>query len=373
MSTEAAPAERDPNGPAPAGREPYGLAPAIRRTLFDGFLFAYVAIFFVVAIARPGEDRLMRMGENARLFFGLWAIGAAVAAALARSGTRTLGHNVFAPPHRRFSGEAPKPWYVTFYGAQALAALGATFALGIAIVDVNILRLVDPDAFPAAMNLFAALARPDWSILPKAILKIIETIYIAFMATIFATPVAFVLSFLAARNIMANGNGEEGSRLGYGIYMLMRAGFNAFRAIEPILWAIIFSVWVGFGAFAGMLALMIHSVASLAKQYSEIVETVSEGPIEGIRSTGATRLQAIWFAVVPQVTMPFISYTIDRWDINVRMATIIGFVGGGGIGVMLLEYQGQARWQQVGCIVVVIAFVVWVMDALSAHIRNALK
>ena len=163
------------------------------------------------------------------------------------------------------------------------------------------------------------------------------------------------------------------SRVGYAVYALMRASFNAFRAIEPILWAIIFSVWVGFGGFAGMLALMIHSIASLAKQYSEIVETVSEGPIEGVESTGASRLQTIWFAIVPQVSMPFVSYTIDRWDINVRMATIIGFVGGGGIGTMLLEYQGQARWQQVGCIVIVIAFVVWVMDALSSHIRAALK
>ena len=345
----------------------YGFGPSLRRLSFDGFLFAYAILFVIVAIVRPDEAQLLRMRENATLFFGLWVAGAVCAAILARAGVLTIGHHVFAPPHRRHSGEAPKAWYKTFWGYQTLFSVLATVALASHVVDVRLSQLADEDAFNAAMNLFGALGTPEWSILPKATLKIIETIYIAFMATLFATPVAFVLSFLASRNIMG------GSRVGYGIYVSMRAGFNIFRAIEPILWAIIFSVWVGFGAFAGMLALMIHSIASLSKQYSEIVETVSEGPIEGIESTGATRLQTIWFAVVPQVSLPFISYTIDRWDINVRMATIIGFVGGGGIGVMLLEYQGQARWHEVGCIVVVIAFVVWSMDSLSAHIRNALK
>jgi len=111
----------------------------------------------------------------------------------------------------------------------------------------------------------------------------------------------------------------------------------------------------------------------LAKQFAEIVESVEDGPIEGIESTGANKLQTVWFAIVPQIILPFISFTIFRWDINVRMATILGFVGGGGIGTMLIEYQGQAQWPQVGAIIVVIAFVVWVMDAFSAHVREAIK
>jgi phosphonate transport system permease protein len=122
-----------------------------------------------------------------------------------------------------------------------------------------------------------------------------------------------------------------------------------------------------------MLALCLHSVASLAKQYSEITEAVNEGPIEGIRSTGAGFLQTIWFAIVPQVILPYVAFTIYRWDINVRMATIIGLVGGGGIGTMLIKYQGQALWPEVGCIIVVIAAVVWLMDTASAYLREALK
>ena len=145
------------------------------------------------------------------------------------------------------------------------------------------------------------------------------------------------------------------------------------RSVEALVWAIIFSVWVGIGPFAGMLALMIHSIASLTKQYSEMVETVYEGPIEGVQSCGANKLQMIWFAIVPQVVLPYISFTVYRWDINVRMATIIGLVGGGGIGTMLIKYQGQAMWPEVGTIIVVIAAVVWIMDQASAYIREALK
>ena len=104
-----------------------------------------------------------------------------------------------------------------------------------------------------------------------------------------------------------------------------------------------------------------------------MVETVYEGPIEGVQSCGANKLQTIWFAIVPQVILPYISFTVYRWDINVRMATIIGLVGGGGIGTMLIKYQGQAMWPEVGTIIVVIAAVVWIMDQASAYIREALK
>jgi len=80
----------------------------------------------------------------------------------------------------------------------------------------------------------------------------------------------------------------------------------------------------------------------------------------------------VWYAVVPQIVLPFLSFTIYRWDINVRMATIIGLVGGGGIGTMLMQYQGLARWHEVGLIVLIIAIVVWVMDYISAKIREAI-
>jgi phosphonate transport system permease protein len=342
---------------------------AIYRTIFDAFVFAYLAIFAIVAVAQPTSEALTgQMTYNAGLFVGLGLLGAIISGMINARGIRTLGEVIYAPPHkRRTSSAAPQPLHKTVWGLQIILTLLVTLVLGFYLADVDIIRLLDKDSFDSAMNLFQQLARPDWQILPKAIMKIIESIFIAFMATAIAVPLAFVLSFFMARNL------AKGSGLRMAAYLILRMIFNVSRSVEPVLWAIIFSVWVSFGPFAGMLALMIHSIASLAKQYSEIVEGVDEGPIEGIESTGASRLQMIWFAVVPQVVLPYISYTIYRWDTNVRMATILGFVGGGGIGTMLMEYQGQAQWPQVGTIIIVIAFTVWIMDAFSAHIRSAIK
>jgi phosphonate transport system permease protein len=157
------------------------------------------------------------------------------------------------------------------------------------------------------------------------------------------------------------------------VYYVLRFIANVARSIEPLIWAIVFSVWVGIGPFAGMLALCVHTIASLVKQYSEQIEDIDTGTVEAIESTGASPLQVVWFAVVPQIILPFLSFTIYRWDINVRMATVIGLVGGGGIGTLLVQYQGLAKWQEVGLIIMMIAAVVWVMDYLSAKIREAIR
>jgi phosphonate transport system permease protein len=130
---------------------------------------------------------------------------------------------------------------------------------------------------------------------------------------------------------------------------------------------------VGIGPFSGMLALWVHSIASLTKLYSEQIEAIDEGLVEAIAATGAHPIQIIWFGVVPQIVIPFMSFTIYRWDINVRMATIIGLVGGGGIGTLLMQYQGMAMWHEVGLLVIVIALIVWLMDFLSSKIRESIK
>src|SRR3989344_2883401 len=253
-------------------------------------------------------------------------------------GIKTLGQNLFEPDYEKAKAEA-KPIYRTFWGWHFIVTL---------------------------IVLFVVIFNPNWGVLPAAVLNIIETIFMAFLATMLAIPFAFILSFMAAKNIMRG-------PVSFGVYLFIRTFLNVTRSVEALVWAIIFSVWVGIGPFAGMLALMIHSIASLTKQYSEMVETVNEGPIEGVQSCGANKLQTIWFAIVPQVILPYISFTVYRWDINVRMATIIGLVGGGGIGTMLIKYQGQAMWPEVGTIIVVIAAVVWIMDQASAYIREALK
>lgn len=256
--------------------------------------------------------------------------------------------------------------------SQAFAYIGyllilLTFIAGFYVSQISLKEFLSESGLEGAKRIFKALFNPNWSIFEEGLFAAIETIYMAFIATAVAIPIAFVLGFFAARNLMNN------NPFAFTFYNLLRAFLNISRSIEPLVWAIIFSVWVGIGPFSGMLALCIHSIASLTKQYSEQIESIDDGPIEAITATGAHPIQVVWFGVVPQIVLPYLSYTIYRWDINVRMATIIGLVGGGGIGNLLMQYQGQARWNEVGMLVILIAAIVWTMDWASSKLREALK
>jgi phosphonate ABC transporter permease subunit PhnE len=158
--------------------------------------------------------------------------------------------------------------------------------------------------------------------------------------------------------------------VGMVIYYVSRTIFNALRSIEALVMAIIFVVWVGIGPFAGALALSLHTIAALAKLYSEQVESIMEGPIEAVKSTGANQLQTIVYAVVPQIVPPYISFTMYRWDINVRMSTIIGFAGGGGIGFLLQQNINLLNYRDASVQMFAIAIVVASMDYISSRLRE---
>lgn len=153
-------------------------------------------------------------------------------------------------------------------------------------------------------------------------------------------------------------------------YNITRTTLNTLRSIEPLIMGIVFVIWVGIGPFAGVLALTLHSIASLGKLYSEQIESIDEGPIEALHATGAGHVQTILYAVVPQIVPPYIAFTLYRWDINVRMSTIIGFVGGGGIGFLLQQQINLLRYREAGVAVLAIAIVVSVLDYASASIRQ---
>jgi phosphonate ABC transporter permease subunit PhnE len=184
--------------------------------------------------------------------------------------------------------------------------------------------------------------------------------------TLTAMLIGAVLGALAA--------GIAGTRanfpIGDALYTTTRTILNALRSIEPLIMGLVFVIWVGIGPFAGVLALALHSVASLGKLYSEQVENIDLGPIEALQSTGANQLQTIMFAVVPQIIPPYIAFTMYRWDINVRMSTIIGFVGGGGIGFLLQQQINLLRYRDAGVAVLAIAIVVSILDYASAAIRE---
>jgi phosphonate transport system permease protein len=278
------------------------------------------------------------------------------------------------------------------------------YFIGWQVTDINLSRLVT--RFNDAQTVFRALLQPDlfeqdaltgewrpsenfgtiigkmadqpapsWMVnlglvtkdtrIPTPILgKLAETIAIGLMATLFSTLFAVPLSFLAARNIMARLPG------GVIIYYVMRTILNVVRSIDTIIWGVIVVVWVGLGSFAGVLALTIHSIAALGKLYSEEIEHIDPGPIEAITATGANLLQVIRYAVIPQIVPPFLAYTLLRWDINMRMATVVGFVAGGGIGFFVLETIRKGGYEQYAAALWAVAVVIIVVDYLSARWRE---
>ena len=231
-------------------------------------------------------------------------------------------------------------------------------------------RLMPPSAVGPFFHTVEArqLSRVGWpkpsEALQSTVARMIETIFMGMMATLFGIVFSIPVSFLAARNIMS------GSRITIAIYYVTRAILNIIRSIEPLIWALIAVVWVGLGPFAGIVALTLHSIAALGKLYSEAIEGIDPGPIEAIQATGANRLQTIMFGVIPQMISPFISFSIYRWDINVRMSTVIGLVGGGGIGFLLVQYIRLLDYRSAGIAVWFIAITVATLDYVSAEIRN---
>jgi phosphonate transport system permease protein len=158
--------------------------------------------------------------------------------------------------------------------------------------------------------------------------------------------------------------------IGMIVYYVTRTIVNAVRSVEAVIMAIVFVIFVGIGPFAGVMALGLHTIASLVKLYSEQVESILAGPIEAIEATGANRLQTIVYAVIPQIIPPYISYTMYRWDINVRMSTIIGITGGGGIGFLLVQNINLLDYNAASTQMLAIAIVVASMDYISSKLRE---
>ena len=186
------------------------------------------------------------------------------------------------------------------------------------------------------------------------------------LATFLGAIVALPFSFLAAKNLTGK------SRFLAWIYYITRAVFNFLRSIEALLYAAIFVYWVGIGPFAGMLALAVTTFGLIGKLFSEAIENIESGPIEALTATGANKLQMIFYAIVPQIVPAFVSYIVYQWDINIRMATIIGFAGGGGIGLTLSTFFGSLQYHKAGTVVLFIVVVVALMDFASAKIREVL-
>jgi phosphonate transport system permease protein len=202
--------------------------------------------------------------------------------------------------------------------------------------------------------------------LKDVINQMFVTIFMALLSTTIATFVAAPLSFLAASNITRKG------KVGTLVYHTFRSIFNLMRSYDPLLMASVFGFWLSFGPFPGFLSLTVVTIASLGKLFSEAIENIEAGPLEALQATGSNPVQTVAYGVVPQIVPDFISFIIYHWDINVRISTIIGFVGGGGIGFYLSEQINGFHYDRAGTAIWAIVLVVWAMDFLSAEVRKRL-
>ena len=154
------------------------------------------------------------------------------------------------------------------------------------------------------------------------------------------------------------------------IYQPVRRLMDSFRAINEMVFAMLFVVAVGLGPFAGVLALWIHTTGILAKLFSEAVESIDPQPVEGIRATGANALQEVIFGIIPQVLPLWISYSLYRFESNVRSATVLGIVGAGGIGMVLWEYIRGFYYAETAAVMIIIILSVTLLDMFSQRLRK---
>ncbi len=260
--------------------------------------------------------------------------------------------------------EENRSWYRSSWRV-ALGLIGLiTVLAAIGVTDVNF-RALFTNAHKTG-RIWSRLLRPDFSLVGDGVRLLIVTIYMALMATIFGVLAAVPLSFVAARNL-------SHGIIGRTVYTVVRVAMSVARSVDAIIWAIIFLVWVRVGAFPGVLALFVQSLSNLTKLYSERLESIDQGPVEAIRAAGGNKLQVVIFGIIPQIVNPYLSFTLYQWDINVRFATVIGIVGGGGIGQSLYQYMKVSDYSSAGMMMLLIMLTVWAIDYMSSRLRARLS
>ena len=196
----------------------------------------------------------------------------------------------------------------------------------------------------------------DWRIYAQ---EMVVTLHIAVWGTVLALIAAVPMGLLCSNNIAPRW-----------LYQPVRRLMDACRAINEMVFAMLFIVAVGLGPFAGVLALAVHTTGTLAKLFSESVEAIDPRPVEGIRATGAHKLVEIVYGVLPQVMPLWLSFTLYRFESNVRSASVVGMVGAGGIGVVLYEVIRGFQYAQTCAVLIILVLCVTLIDLASAALRK---
>ncbi len=250
-------------------------------------------------------------------------------------------------------------------GAWAMDVLiwgGVAVVLLISIEAVDLKNLSSLFSNSSRIEVFARdLLRPDFSNWPLFVAKMWETVQIALWGTFLAVFLGVPFGLAAARNIAP-----------FWLVTPVRWLMNLLRSIPDLVMGLLFVVAVGLGPLAGVLAIALNTAGVLAKLFSEAVESIDKGPVEGVRATGASSLHEIVWGVIPQVAPLWTSFALYRFESNSRSATVLGLIGAGGIGQVLFERMNGFEFREVSAIVIVVVVAVTLIDTLSQVMRKRL-
>ena len=273
-------------------------------------------------------------------------------------GNKSYMSNVSVHGDVRTVSLPPRDWGRLSYRVLIWGGLILAFAWSWAPAEMH--RFVNLYTHSQNMREYASgFFRPNFHEFDYYVLEMILTVQIAIWGTGLAIVAAVPCGLLCSANIAP-----------WWIYQPMRRLMDAARAINEMVFAMLFVVAVGLGPFAGVLALFIHTTGILAKLFSEAVEAIDPHPVEGIRSTGASSLEEIVFGVIPQVLPLWISYSLYRFESNVRSATVLGLVGAGGIGQVMFESIRSFQYAETAAILIIVVLSVTVTDVLSQQLRR---
>ena len=229
-------------------------------------------------------------------------------------------------------------------------------------LEINFVKLIS-DSSKYFGDILSRMLPPDFSNLNQLIYAMFETIEIAFLGTFIAIVLSIPFGLFSARNLAPN----------YFVYIVCKTVVIFFRAIPEFIIAMILVIAIGFGAMPGVLALGLHTMGFLAKFYAEDIEHVNKGPIDALRSSGATKSQIISFGIIPQILPAFVANNLYILDRNVRMATMLGIVGAGGIGYELQSSFRMFEYERVSAIIMLIFLTIFLIDNFSSYIRSKIK
>jgi phosphonate transport system permease protein len=266
----------------------------------------------------------------------------------------TVKQNIQKHPEvwRRFS---PRETLLRF-----VCYLAVVFVVVWSISNLDIPWFYFIDAHVQAKDLAVRMWPPDWDFVGELIKPLIETIHIATLGTLVTVFIAFPVAFLAARNTTFNAM----------TWFVGRFILVGSRSVNTVVWGLLFVAIFGPGPLAGIWAIAFRSIGFMGKLVAEAIEEIDEGTVEAIEATGASRLQVLWMGILPQVLPVIYGTTVYRWDINIRESTVLGFVGAGGIGILLYSSINQFLWQEVTVILIAVFGVVLVSEFISANVRQ---